>query len=363
MQPTSPSAHITQPTKSPKMGVSDPTTLGGLYEHRTRPEWGLATRIAHDGERTAYQFEDGKLRKIALSHAHLLDEVDRPRDESERLQRELAAKAGLAMARRNMSEAGDQLITLDQQVRLFLSDFEGGFRDPSYVRTHRGSGLRFAKRHRDPAIAKAQELLGRGAMLELIVASRHDVVMERVIELLESTSLVDKRQIEPLKALDERAMHRAVAALSELLYGDVEMALPMQRWIDALATAGKGVSWSLATALLALVQPHKHMCVRETVLSRQARWMAPRLRMTKVPNGKIYSRLCTMALNLAAELEARDLAPRDLLDVYELVWLTLRPAARKRIAAMPPAPLASHTRSIATSSKSDAVTVSDMEAA
>jgi len=345
------------------MGSSDQDSLGGLYEHRARPEWGLATRIARDGERTAYQFEDGKLRKIALSHAHLLDEVDRPRDESERLQRELTAKAGLTIARRTMSEAGDELITLDQQVRLFLSDFEGGFGDPSYVRTHRGSGLRFAKRHRDPAIAKAQALLSRREMLELIIASRHDVVMERVIELLESTSLVDKRQIATLKALDEKAMHRAVAALSELLYGDVDTALPMQRWIDALATAGKGVSWSLATALPALVQPHKHMCVRESVLSRQARWMAPRLQMTKVPNGKTYSRLRGMAHNLAEELEARDLAPRDLLDVYELVWLTLRPAARKRIATMPPAPLASHTRSTAPSSESDAEPVSDMEAA
>jgi hypothetical protein len=345
MDRTVPMTHTTY-LLTPSSGTesSEASELGGLYEHRARPEWGLATRIANNDGRTAFQFADGRLRTIANSHVHLMDDVDRPGDESERLQQELAAMAGLTLARRSLRDAGDEMVTLDGQVRMFLEDFEGGFADPSYLKKHRGSGQRSLKRHRDPASAKAGELLNRGEMLKLIAAYRHDTVMERVIELLTSTSLVDERQLAPLRALDDGAMRHAVAALSDLLYGDVDLAAAVQAWIDALASAGMGVSWPLATAVAALAQPRKHLCVRESVLRHQMRWMAPHLRMAKVPSGKLYVRLRAVALRLMNELEARDLIARDLLDVYDFVWLTLRPAARKRIAAMPPAPIRSRSR-------------------
>jgi hypothetical protein len=260
-------------------------------------------------------------------------EVDRPRDESERLQRELAAKAGMTIARRSQPR-GDEIVRLEDQVRLFLEEFPGGFQDPAYVKKHRGTSARGARGHHDPSVATAKRLLAQSELSELVAAYRHDAVIERVVELLDSTSLVDQRQLILFKALDERAAVAAVAALNELLYGEGDMALAMQKWIDSLAAAGMGVSWALATAVPALVQPDKHLCVRESVLSQQARWLSPRLQMTKVPNGKVYARFCAMAVRLLAELGTHGLSPRDLLDGHEFMWLTLRPAARKRIAAM-----------------------------
>jgi hypothetical protein len=331
------------PVTTPSDAESTELELGGLYTHSARPQWGLATRIAVEAERASYQFQDGKLRKITNTHAHLMAEERRPRDESERLERELVAMAGLSLARRSLREAGDELITLDQQIQLFLDDFEGGFEDATFLKKHRGAGRRRAKAHRDPAIARANELLGRKELLRLISTSRHDVVMERVIELLASTSLVNARHLETLKALDDRGVQRAASALCDLLYGDVDAATAMQAWIDAIATAGKGVHWSLATAVPALVQPKNHLCVLESVMRVQARWIAPSLRLNKTPSGKLYARIREMALRLVDELELRDMHTRDLLDVYDFVWLTLRPAARKRIAALPPAPLKSGT--------------------
>jgi hypothetical protein len=316
-----------------------PAALGGLFEHAARPQWGLATCV-HNGERsTAYQFQDGKLRKIATSHRHLMAEATRAFDEHARLQSELAAMAGAQLARQDLQDAGQELISLDQQLQLFLGDYADGFGDVAWIKQHRTGGKRSAKRHRDPAIERAKELLGRKEMLPLLIAGRHDVVIDRVIELLSSTSLLAKKQLVPLRLLDPNAQRRAAAALSELLYGDVEMASAMQAWVDALRSSGSPVSWLLATAVPALLKPNDHICIRASAFAHQLAWMAPRVQLSKSPGGRMYARLVEVALSLREELEARELAPRDLLDVHDFTWATLRPAARKRIAAMPPAPV------------------------
>ncbi len=322
-------------TYSHRSATADSDTLGGLFQHNSRPEWGLATRVAQRESNISFQFEDGKLRKIARDFLHLLTPIDRPFDQSERLQRALAHKAGLTLARNEHRGSGDPLVTLEQQLALFTTDFPFGFSDADYRKKYRGVGKRRAKKHRDSAIAHARLLLRRTELMQLMLNLDHVTIMGRVAEVLAKTSLVNKRQLEPLAALDDDGMRRAASALSQLLYGDVDIAVAMQAWINALATAGKGVTWQLATALPALLQPNNHLCVSPTVIEHQARWMSPRLGMSKMPNGKLYARVRVMALRITEELEGHGHAPTDLLDVHDFVWLTLRPAARKRIATMP----------------------------
>jgi len=322
-------------TYAHRSAIADSDTLGGLFQHNSRPEWGLGTRVAHRESNISLQFEDGKLRKISRGYLHLLTPIDRPFDESERLQRELAHKAGLTLARNEHRGSGDPLVTLEQQLALFTTDFPFGFSDADYRKKHRGVGKRRAKKHRDAAIADARQLLRRTELMQLMLNLDHVTIMGRVSEVLAKTSLVNKRQLETLAALDDDGMRRAASALSQMLYGDVDIAVAMQAWINALATAGKGVTWQLATALPALLQPNNHFCVNPTVIEHQARWMSPRLGMSKTPSGKLYARVRVMALRITEELEDLGHAPTDLLDVHDFVWLTLRPAARKRIATMP----------------------------
>jgi hypothetical protein len=313
-----------------------PTDLGGLFKHASRPEWGLATCVANAAAHRSFQFQDGKLRKIGLGFLRLLTQVDRPLDESEHIQNELAAKAGLTLSRRNARQAGATLYTVAQQAQLFRTDFPEGFGGAEFVKKHRGtSSKQTAKRHRDAAIERAKGLLGRTELLQLMASGRQDVVMERVAELLSSTSLATKRQLEPLHALDADGQRRAASALCELLYGDVDLAMAMQRWINALAVGRRGVSWQLATVPLGLVHPTKHLCVAHTTIVQQARWLAPDLEPKREPTGKLYVRLLQLGRRLVNELEALDLHPRDLLDVHDFMAHTLRPAARKRIDAMP----------------------------
>lgn len=309
--------------------------LGGLFEHSARPAWGLATCVGSSNTHASFQFQDGKLRRIGQAFIHLLKEVDRPIDVSERIQNELAAKAGLTISRQKARAAGDTLYTVSQQVRLFRADFPEGFADAAYVTKHRGApDKRAAKRHRDPAIARANALIGRSELLTLIAAGDFDTVVARLADLLGSTSLLNKQQLEPLGALYGEAKGDVAAALCDLLDDEVDFTAAMDVWIAALSRGGK-VSWQLATAPLALLLPSEHLCVSPTILAQQARWLAPRLEVKREPSGQVYKRLLALTRRLTSELEKLELTPRDLLDVHDFMWLTLRPAARKRIDAMP----------------------------
>ncbi len=83
-----------------------------------------------------------------------------------------------------------------------------------------------------------------------------------------------------------------------------------------------------------VAQPDEHIAVKPELFQRQALWMAPGLRCSDRPMGLLYERMRTMALGVRERIEALELTPRDLLDVRDFMWLTLKPAARTRIAEM-----------------------------
>lgn len=321
---------------------TEPVLGEGIYRHSSRHEWGLAMRDAVVKEGIWYLFQDGTRRKIAATHSSLMVEVDCTGSENERVLQALLASRGRVQSDAS-ARVSEPLVSLDQQVRLFLEDFPDGFADASYVKAHRGNpGKRAAQRHRDPAVTQARELLSRPEMESLIAANQTAEVIARVRKLLAATSLVTKPQLVPLETLDWRGVNLAARALFDLLHTDVDTAEGMQAWIDALVTARRGISWSLVTAAPALVQPATHTYVQASVYTNQARSMAPRLRLDRSPpRGDGYVRLNTMVSRLVEQLEARGLTPRDRLDAYDFMWLTLHPAALRRIAEMsdPPPPI------------------------
>ncbi len=308
--------------------------LGGLYRHRTRASWGLGTKVWRKDGLSGFQFQDGNLRRIADGFAHLLEPVDRPRDESERLQKELAGQAGVILGRRNQAGSDEILVTFQDQLLYFRGLFEGGFAGDAWKKKYRGAGARRIKRHRDPAIADASAQLAEADLRGLLAKGDHDAVIERAIAVLEKTSLVTKTQLKPLLALNEQTRPKAAETLVEVLYGEGPMGQAYQAWIGALRASRMNVSWALVTALPALVHPERHTCVRSTAFATQARWMAPSIELKKRPSGFAYERLLKMVDRVVDELTQADLAPTDRVDVYDFIVLTLSPSARKKIQAI-----------------------------
>ena len=59
--------------------------------------------------------------------------------------------------------------------------------------------------------------------------------------------------------------------------------------------------------------------------------MAPGLSVSDNPMGILYERLANMTKEVKERLETAGLKPRDMLDVTDFMWATLRPMAQREI--------------------------------
>ncbi|MCA9668480.1 MAG: hypothetical protein KC503_22970 [Myxococcales bacterium] len=285
------------------------------------PSWGLAIVAWERPSRLGYQFEDGRLRVIHRDYAHLLSEVDR-------LDQEQQASSTTAAARK------DGALSSDEQLSIFSVLYPGGFADPKWVAEVRGEGKkRRLKKHRAPAIAEAQKLLGRVQLAELCGKQRHDEIVARVAQVYDGIDLVSPALIEPLRQMTPNQQRALSYALVALLWGENPYPLRFERFLRAIDVGDKTPPWRAATALSALVHPDEHVCVRGSVFRAQARWMSPRLRFDNTPTGPLYRRLREMTRRVDKRLREAGHTPRDLFDVHDFIWVTLRPAGRKVLEA------------------------------
>lgn len=311
---------------SPKAGSSTPT----LYRHVKKHEWGLALLAwERDGKR-AFRFEDGEVRVFKEGYYGLLEEVDRPADRTTEIVAKIDREHGVSGRRRN-KEKEPEPVTFEEQLEVFLSEFPGGFASSAWVEQHRGGGAgRRLKRHRDAAIDDARRQLSADALRELIDAGQYDAVRQRALDVLGAVDLVTRAQLKPLEA--ENGSERTARAIFDLLHGQADIEERLDKFCHAVAQSSRKLpSWPLTTALLALVEPTEHLCIRPSVFSEQAKSMAPSLQLPKQPRGSIYTRFVEVAKTIVEKLREAGQEPRDLLDVYDFVWVTLRPAAAETL--------------------------------
>ena len=313
----------------------DDRTLCTVPTHRLQT-LGLAILAWENDSKRAYQFQDGKLRVFKRGYYHFFEEVDRPLDRVANIMSTLErgldvfnARLEARRAKRDVERHSATGTTLARQVWLFGRSYESGFTGDTWKNKHRGAGAkRRLKRHRDRAIAHAQTALSAGDLDELIEAGQYRDIVTRVVDVLSATDLVAKAQVKPIEGAADDLARGFATAVRELLYGEDSYSVRFEKYVAALARAiGKEPSWQLATALPALVHPDQHVCIRPTVFKAQAAWMAPRLAYVKRPNAPLYQRYLQMTQTVGDELRKVGHAPRDLLDVYDFMLITLRPSA------------------------------------
>ena len=312
---------------------------GQLCQHAERPHWGLAVRIWTRRDLHGYQFEDGKLRVIADKFEHFMHPVTRPIVEAERLREELWKLSGLSQARVERRRSGRKqsarLVSFDEQVALFLTDYPGGFGDPGWIREARGdSGGRKTSRHRDPAIERARSSLSAEELAPLVQTDRYDEIITRAQQAIEGCSLVSASQGALLSSVHPSKERVFAGALNDWLHGDDLPARHFDRLVASLEGPKRAPSWPLVTAFAALVHPEDHICVKPSVFQQQAKVLAPNLVLQRRPNHAQYELMRTLAGSITEELQARELTPRDRLDIHDFVWATIRPAAVTRIEAI-----------------------------
>lgn len=304
-----------------------------IVRHSKRPRWGLAVRTWEREGKCGYVFEDGSERVFKIEYCGMFEPSEAHVDVAQRLW--AATKAASAEAEKKMDpllarrkKAKAEMPTFEEQVVMFYKVFPDGFADAAYRKKHRGGTGRRVSRHRDPAIAEAKTLLAKEALDELLAAGRHDDVLSRAVEILGKTDFVTKRQLAPLR--EAKVTPVLAQALRDALHEPDPQGKYFDELLRTLGRASKGrIGWPLVTALRALVNPDDDVCVRPTVFLRQAVTLSPTLAKKTTPRGMIYNRWLAMVEELRARLAGSGLDAHDNHDVYEFIWLTLRPAAKK----------------------------------
>ncbi|MGM0576428.1 MAG: hypothetical protein ACQEXJ_11925 [Myxococcota bacterium] len=310
-----------------------------LYRHRKRKDWGLAILAWEGRNRRRYQFEDGRLRTFAEGFYNLLEKVEDPPEESAEVLARLQRQLGVSRARRDMlQEAGldrSKVMTFDDQVTVFKLEYPEGFQDETWAREVRGEGEgRRLKRHRDAAIEQTRQDLSEEELERLMGEGEHEEIRDRVRDVLKRTDLTrPSADLKPLEGMSEEDLASFSEALRDVLYNhDEDYAARFDRYVETLMPAdGDGPTWQLATAVQSLVHPDEHICVRPSSFRRQAKWFKPKSRYGSRPSGKLYTVYQEMAHDVTRALQRAGLVPRDLVDIYDFVRVTMRPKAKTRL--------------------------------
>ena len=85
----------------------------------------------------------------------------------------------------------------------------------------------------------------------------------------------------------------------------------------------------MVTVLPALVRPNVEIAVRRKVFLAQARTVSPNRTFKVRPAPRTYVRYRRMAEKVQERLKEAGLQPRDLMDVHQFIWETLRPKGQE----------------------------------
>jgi hypothetical protein len=309
--------------KTPTAGVTDPDAP--LFRHSKRPEWGVAILAWERDASRAYQFEDGKLRKIREGYYKLMEPVD-DLERADQIRRNL----------RRVVNAGDDsdvkvieaVCPFSAQVDLFTQLYPGGFEDPEWIEDHRRTDGSALKRHRSPITAEAQEALSESRCEEAVSSDGKEELADIIADLFARTDLVPISHAKALRGLDPEEKARYAESAVQLLHGEDSYEKRFKAYIATLKTLfDERPSWRVATVLSGLVFPQEHVVVRRSAFLRQAGSIAPTARYSRRATARSYKNFLRVATETRKRLASAGHEPRDLLDVYDFVWTTLRTAA------------------------------------
>ena len=317
--------HVSNKTRDEAPPIPDQ-----LYRHTKRPEWGLAVLVKQREGRRAFQFEDGTLRLIKKGYYNLIEPVDGPEDaeavHSSLVQAVADRKENPNPTKHTVARA---VCSFAAQVSLFQKIYPDGFKDAKWIADHRGEsdGSRL-KRHREPTLKLARESLGRDQCLSLIEAGRHDELVEAEEKLLAGTNLVPISHVKALQELTGDKRREYAEVLAQLIGHEGPYEAHYRAYLGTLKRLlGITPPWRIATAVLALTHPQDHVCVRRSTFERQAGSIAPSASYTPKPKLMAYQNYRRVAMEVRKRLIAAGHEPRDLLDVHDFVWITLRKSA------------------------------------
>lgn len=311
-----------------------PALEGQLFRHAKRPEWGVAVLAWERETHRGYQFEDGRLRKIRKGYYKLLEPVEEL-GAPEAVIRKNLERAIIATGGEATRKIKKKVAPFEDQIELFVRMYPKGFQDPEWISDHRGDPESTAlKRHRDASLQDAQEALSADRCSALVDEGQHDALFDSITDVLAGTNLLPISHVKNLRRLDDEERKAYAEAVADVLHGERHFDERFRDYIQALTSLlGGKPSWRIATALPALVHPQEHVSVRRSAFARQAGSIAPTARYTRKAQVGSYKNYKRVALGVKKRLVEAGHEPRDLLDIHDFIWDTLRTSALDHLGA------------------------------
>lgn len=313
--------------------MSSSTSKSRLYRHTKRPEWGFAILAWEEGDRRAFQFDDGKLRVFKRGYFELMQPDDSAAAAAEdgliaELEKEIPANN-----RKKEQRPLNAAYPFETQLKIFSELYPDGFQGEAWTKYFRDSNSSESrKREREPSMRLAREKLSEVALAAHVATQDWAAIRAAAVEVLQSSDLAAAAQVRELAKMPDEGLEEFGVALQDMLYGDSEPQQKFKQLVHALRTPqGKSPSWRMATSLPALVHPDEWVCIRASTYRRQAAVFEPTLLYNKKPRWRSYVNFKKIAEMTRDALVEAGLKPRDFLDVHDFVWVTLRPAAAKLV--------------------------------
>ena len=305
-----------------------------LFIHTSRPNWGRAILAAEGDDRRHYQFEDGRVRTIAREYYDLLQ----PIQPEEATAKKAARRLLTLLKHSDFDDPGASTptvsMTFGDQIALFKAALPEGFEAEGYKSQFR-SGARRNRSHVDESINDCREKLSAENLDALIEAGDWKAAWKAVLGVFMGCDLLSSTERKAVRAISSpESMETLVTATRDVLHGDEVFAERFKRYLQSFDDADIRSSWSLVTALPSLHDPEVHVCIRATAFRDQAKILMSQLKMEMKPELPTYEVLQMMAVNARDQLVEAKLQPRDLFDVRNFMWLTLRKDADRKLRAL-----------------------------
>ena len=303
-----------------------------VFKSESQPDWGMGLVVEDGADHWVLYFEHGGRKKFIKSKMKGLVAVTLDAKALASLETKSHSRHARAGTKAKPKKVGlpkkavARFESLAQQILFFEKLFPGGFEGEKFTNDERGvAGATTGKGgNKTNAIAAAKEELSAAKF----ASATPEELFESATRLLKGTNIVFPIEgAIPFVGLDPKGRSNAVAGLKQLLHGEGDYGLRVERFCAAVALKDKKgqpkiVSWPFATVFGALFNPTVNSCIKPTPFASQAATLGLAVEQKQAVAARGYTQFHEIVTLTQTKLLAAGQKPRDLLDVSSFIWRT-----------------------------------------
>ena len=305
-----------------------------VFKSESQPDWGMGLVVEDGADHWVIFFEHGGRKKFIKSKSKGLVAVTPDAKTLASLEtkshgRHAQFRAGIKPKPKKVGlpkKAVARFESLAQQILFFEKLFPGGFQGEAFVNQERGvAGATAGKGgNKTDAMAAAKDELSAARF----GSATPEELFESAAKVLKGTNIVFPIEgAIPFVGLDPKARAAAVTGLKQLLHGEGDYGLRVERFAGSVGLKDKKgqakiVSWPFATVFGALFNPTTFSCIKPTPFASQAATLGLAVEVKQPVTARGYQQFHEIVTLTQAKLLEAGQKPRDLMDVSAFIWRT-----------------------------------------